>query len=565
MPKGEFVAKKDILEIEKRVVDLELAVNELKEGFKGLDLNAISELKQRLEDVEDLVMVENAGIIELKKMLEEATKVPPTPAPEITLPPNLEERLVSLEEKIKSIRIPEIPSLQPLEERIMASIETTRSDLYSKISDMEKRFVDFEGRLSSIPDFEKLKTETKNAVLSSLPDFKKVESKLMESIESFKTDIDMKKHAIEKIAAGIEEQLKMPLPERAVEELKRIRNDWLVNNARVDAVEKFAQDFAKEINAIRPTVKKLETFEKIIDLKKDVDERLQEFKSLREDVEKEFKIVREQAQKLAEKNEALLKEMEKSAKSAEEKLKDLSHITTAISRLSKDSENIKEQISKLAKIDEVKPIARGLDLMMSDYKSLVEDMSKRIVELQTNVNNNLKEIESRSLIEVEKITKSLNERFGMIEKRLDEVSKKSTIGARAEVQPLREIVEKLSKDLEKSKIDVSSMVRKNEISPLIQKLEMLENRMKELQIDELKKLLDSTNLRISQLEEKLKEMVETKAMTTREMKELQLPQQSFLDQQINELLSRIVFLESRLVAVESMMQETSRSLPIVIE
>lgn len=60
--------KLTLLQIEKRFVDIEIALGELKEAF--------SSLEQRIDDIEDLIMVEQAGLIELKKMLEMKSEEP---------------------------------------------------------------------------------------------------------------------------------------------------------------------------------------------------------------------------------------------------------------------------------------------------------------------------------------------------------------------------------------------------------------------------------------------------------------------------------------------------------
>ncbi|MHA1743339.1 MAG: hypothetical protein ACTSV6_03695, partial [Candidatus Heimdallarchaeota archaeon] len=52
--------KLSLLQIEKRFVDLEVALGELNEKIKKVDVKAISEMKQRMEDIEDLIMVEQA-------------------------------------------------------------------------------------------------------------------------------------------------------------------------------------------------------------------------------------------------------------------------------------------------------------------------------------------------------------------------------------------------------------------------------------------------------------------------------------------------------------------------
>jgi len=85
--------KSDILKVEKRVIDLELVIAELKESLKVIDVKAISDLKQKIEDLEDLVWVQDAGMIELKKILDSMQ----SKIAELTVPPELQEKISSIE------------------------------------------------------------------------------------------------------------------------------------------------------------------------------------------------------------------------------------------------------------------------------------------------------------------------------------------------------------------------------------------------------------------------------------------------------------------------------------
>jgi hypothetical protein len=60
--------KVSLLNLEKKILDLESIVSELSERMKGID---VSEVKERIEEIEDLVMVSNLAIIDLKKKVEE--------------------------------------------------------------------------------------------------------------------------------------------------------------------------------------------------------------------------------------------------------------------------------------------------------------------------------------------------------------------------------------------------------------------------------------------------------------------------------------------------------------
>lgn len=65
--------KLTFLQMDKRFINLELAIGDLSEKIKGLksvDSETINAVQERLDDLEDLIMVENLGGLELKKTLD---------------------------------------------------------------------------------------------------------------------------------------------------------------------------------------------------------------------------------------------------------------------------------------------------------------------------------------------------------------------------------------------------------------------------------------------------------------------------------------------------------------
>ena len=114
-----MTSKSDLLKIEKRIIDLELTVSEMKDSAKNLDYSAVSDFKQRIEELEDLIMVEQAGISELKEMMEE------TDTPEILegkVDENLEKRVRNVESSITKL--------------------VERADFESKLGNIEKKLSD---------------------------------------------------------------------------------------------------------------------------------------------------------------------------------------------------------------------------------------------------------------------------------------------------------------------------------------------------------------------------------------------------------------------------------------
>jgi len=114
--------KMSLLQVEKRFIDLETTVNELNQKISETDLSQVAGLSQRMDDVEDLMMVEQAGIMELKTMLE-----------------GVQTNLQKQAEQPQQVQLPvaPIPTISP--EEIQKIIHPIESRLHQRISSLEKR------------------------------------------------------------------------------------------------------------------------------------------------------------------------------------------------------------------------------------------------------------------------------------------------------------------------------------------------------------------------------------------------------------------------------------------
>ncbi len=553
-------SKKDILQLEKRVIDMELVAAEIKETAK--DLSIIPEFKQRLDDVEDLVMVENAGFIELKGMLEKL--VPP----EIKLPENLEERLKTTEEKIKGL-----PDFIELETRIKSSIPTGSPELENRIKNLEAGVAQLNEKPVSTPDFSQTENKIRDSIITQLPDLIQLENRIKDSVSTIfpdlqkikddvtkkVEDIELKRQEIGKLADDIDERLKVSVKERVERELGRVRDDWLVYSERVNAVENFVKNFAKDVENIRPTLKKLDSFERILDLDKRTTEKLEEFSDITENL-----------QKLAEKNTVIYSEIDKRTQALDVVEKELPSIQKNVSILTNELEKMKLEVVEKK---DIAPLASNFRLIADDYKSLIEDLSKRTANLQIGLNKSLKGME----LQTKELVKPLGAKIGELENNLSVIMNKETA---------------LEKRIDDTYKAVSSLTD-SQVQTVNKKLGTLENRVKDIKIDDIRKLFDSIDSRIGNVEGRLKEtkvggmekildgisskMIEFENKIGElegkygkierfgeRISEVRAPP-TFFDEQVKNLISRIVFLESRLVAIEGSMEKASMSLPIIME
>ncbi len=499
MVKEDFSLKKDVLQIQKKVADLELTATELKEALSKFDTAVLDELKQRVEDIEDLTMVENAAVIELKKMLE-GTK---PEQPQETTSPQLEERLNSLEQKVSGITVPnveeikssitsslptaptvDITKLEGALVELRSGFDILQTDLNNKISGFEERVSQMKNTLTFLPDLNTLKVDLKNEVLSALPDYELVRSDMQSIVETFRSELETEKGKIEATLEMVKNQIETPLPERAVEELEKIRNDWLVNIGKIEAVEKFVENFSNEMNQLKPIIKKLETFEKLMDLQTEITEKLNAFKEYRDHIE-DAMVKNEEVEKRIQREVSKMKNTEKM----------FSQIDKSLSVLSKEMERNK----------------RETDEVVEPLEDRIESMVKNVRDFQD-------------------VTMSLDKKLESIEKTLT-----------------------MSQD---------------DMSVLQGNLMSMENRLSESGLSDVKNVVLSLEGKIDAIKSLIPE--DTTNELVKKINELDSKMESIrassvFDEQMSEIVSRLVFLESRLVAMEGMIQDIPRYSPIVVE
>lgn len=195
-----------LLSIDKRLVDAELTLNEISSKLKSFDATVFSEIKQRQDDLEDLVLVDNAGVIELKKMLEGTSQQ--------QAPDELKAKVEQLGSEIETLK-------QSKPEAIAAPSE----DL--------KKYVD--DKLSAIN------------VQQPVTGNEDVKNELMLT----KSRIS----ALEKSITEPKEQLTKPV----LDELQSIHEELLTVKSKVASTEKFAQEINTRVDDIEPSLSHVET------------------------------------------------------------------------------------------------------------------------------------------------------------------------------------------------------------------------------------------------------------------------------------------------------------------
>jgi chromosome segregation ATPase len=387
--------KLSLLQAEKRLVDLEVAVSELNEKLKDVDLKELVDLKTRVEDLEDLIMVEQAGIVELKKLLEDVVSRP-TPS----IPEDLEEKLKSLEEKISSTlesiskiegdmnkikekitTLEKKPPLQPFIEEIK-KIENNFLITSAKVGAVESNITSLKGEINKkISEVEKKIETLKKKPLPEpfLDEFKRLENSFLM--------IDTRISSLEKMIKDLSQEMSKVRP--ISEEIKKIENNFLITSAKVDSIEKFVKDFTAEVNKIKPELEKVsEGLKSKIEEAKMIEKKLESFYS---EVREKVGII-DRAENIVKSWEGILENfsMFEGRISAIQKYIDenLTRIKNEIEKLSEKIEGvltIKQTISELA-LKEIEKRFSGLEernrKKLEEIASIVE---RRVIENRATI------------------------------------------------------------------------------------------------------------------------------------------------------------------------------------
>jgi len=181
--------KLELLQIKKKVIELELSLANIEKKIKDFDFAEFSKLKDRVEDLEDLIMVDNAGIVELKKMLE-----------------NLNGKIEKeVKKAVEEFKLNLSKTIHPLSEEENEKIGRLNKDVEDKLEKAQKLLSDIETVKLEIEN----KTKKLEEVQKLIPKLDNEVSKLYESVKDIKLEfIEMLKENNQKIRKELVEVLK---------------------------------------------------------------------------------------------------------------------------------------------------------------------------------------------------------------------------------------------------------------------------------------------------------------------------------------------------------------------
>ena len=404
-----------VLHNEKKLLDMEIAVHEMKEIAENLKnvnpaafnhLNEIPEFIQRMEDIEDLIMVENAGVQEIKDILEDIAKqggsplqaaqspAPQTetehheaPAPvEAKIPEDLEKKMGELSElsdRIKGIEdlIGQLHAKDAQGESPSPKLAEVNKDIINRnISTVQSRIDGLEDVVKSLSD----EIRKVNTTTQQINTYDKVTS-FMSKMDSKMNELQQTEERLHKIydsvGAGEIQKIK-----RGIEEMHR--NDI---NALKDKLEKTKRsvsqigisDIEKVLNGVEMRMDHME---------KRIDE--MDFSTVSQDTKKMSDMVEQLQQEITsfgvgDINQNFktiirrLTEVEGKMDNVESKsgIEGLEDINQNFKNISHDIEDLREELKDKAGIADIEPAKNriaDLERLPTEFRKIKDEFAEKV-------------------------------------------------------------------------------------------------------------------------------------------------------------------------------------------
>lgn len=364
----------NMLQSEKRLVDLELSIAELKQNldrFKDVDSSALNnlaempDLKQRVEDLEDLVMVESAGIEELKDIMEAVRDRMQSEAQGQTVSPAVAGQMQANIGAVDQMR---------------AQIES----LAREVAMMKE--------LAASPATAGNQTGNVQLFSAKLDNLKTTLDELIKR----KVEVDIRIERLDKTVAGLQTKAADSTPEGLKKQLDTLNRNFSVVDSRMDAIETVSKNITEELTKVRSATQKFESFERASNLAKELQSRMEEFKFIENEVKRVSNRVEGFYENLNERLDKI-REFEKivpEMKGALEKMRD-----EVMKRFDEDKISILDRATK----DEASSIRDRLSQVESKVSGArFDDLQKEIEGLKEEVRNSLSEArQPMSVINIE--------------------------------------------------------------------------------------------------------------------------------------------------------------------
>ena len=434
-PEDKF--KLSMLNMEKRFIDMEFAISELASRVKDINPENIVTYDNRIEALEDMITVEQAGVCELKQVMQRVDEGFTTSATlrdvedmrervrrvenlaraaaEMTdLPAEMSEetkhRMKSLEDGMAELRDKTFEAVSPME---VAEMRRTVNNLDERMTMMRmgidelKRSIDkrvqdgIKGAQITTADFDFINTKI-NSVKSAID---MLSDKRMEN--------EMKIAALEQrlsaIHGGQGDDGSGMLSEKMFEELKTMKRDVETAKLRMESVERVTSETSRIAQEAEKAARRFEGFERLSGLKNEVDDKLQQFRAVQSEISN-----------LSNRVESMYEGVEKrfaELRGAEREMHDMGRV---IADTRRDVEELKLAAHRNASKEDVAKVAVS--------SSMAGRLEGKVAELEDNIHRMDKaygNVRGSSGVsnEVLSILKEMDDRLEVAEETLSQVQK----------------------------------------------------------------------------------------------------------------------------------------------
>jgi chromosome segregation ATPase len=462
--------KLKFLDLEKKFVELEMNVSKINESLKKLEATKLNEVLERFEEIEDLVMIENAAVVELKELLEASNTD--------EIKKDLEAVKKDFEEKINNINSTLSSSLNEIKENIAKISSDTE-----KIKELEQRIEKVELSLAFIP-----KIIEEGDLIEGLGKIVKTHD---ETIESIKRELE----EIRGLKEKIEEELNKRIPSSLLEDFVKLGNELSLLKVNVSSLSKQLDEIYRDVKLLKPEMIR-EAISRMTELKVETEERVKEVNDLvasissqKEDIKK-IGLIEARINDVSKQINSFLAEIEflKGSLSNFSSKKDLEKLKEEISGISSDLLAIKEQLVKKSEFD---TFQKDFSSIKDETLNLRSSLDKLTLEINI-INNSIQALVSR-LNKMEEIKNSLQlfstkEELEVINNKIVEIMKivetlkEETIkkeeytNIRKEIETIRGELSK-REEVENLKEELSRI--KSEITNITKNIQDMSNKIKE--------------------------------------------------------------------------------------
>jgi len=371
--KPEEKFKLSLLNIERRFVDIEFAISELVARVKDIDVDAIGDFKTRVEDLEDLILIEQAGIIELKRIMERVDQGLDTSADAADveaikdrvkkienlaraavqmaeLPGEMSEeakmRFKKLEEEIGELRArPIVESIEPLE---VAQMKSNLRKLEEKMSVLKLAVEDAKRSVDR-----KVRDVVQETQISTA-DFEFVNSKIrslksaIDLLSDKRVEMDLKLTDLGQKVGSLEKEERASLPNKLLESLKASRKELEIVKLRTDSMERVIRELSKNLREVETAAKRFEGFEKLSALQNDVDKKLRQFRFMQDEIKR-----------LSNRIEMMYDNLDKRLARIRTTEREVVAVTETLSDMKKDIDYMKFEMKNYANKGDVRKLLKG--------------------------------------------------------------------------------------------------------------------------------------------------------------------------------------------------------------